>query len=93
MKDGINPMHSAPRLPMHTSCRCGARTRAGTPCRSPAVTGKRRCRMHGGAAGSGAPRGNHNAFKHGLYSVEQATFRREVTQLVRASRRLLERVT
>ncbi len=28
-----------------------------TPCMSPAVRGKRRCRMHGGAAGSGAPRG------------------------------------
>ena len=26
----------------------GARTRAGGPCRSPAVHGKRRCRMHGG---------------------------------------------
>ena len=29
--------------------RCGAKTRKGTPCRSPAVNGKRRCRMHGGA--------------------------------------------
>lgn len=29
---------------------CGARTRSGDPCRSPAMTGQRRCRMHGGAA-------------------------------------------
>jgi hypothetical protein len=33
--------------------RCGARTRNGTPCQSPAVREKRRCRMHGGARGSG----------------------------------------
>ena len=39
------------RSPMHLSPRCGARTRGGSPCRSPAVRGKRRCRMHGGAAG------------------------------------------
>src|ERR1700730_4279898 len=29
---------------------CGARTRAGAPCRAPKVAGKTRCRMHGGAA-------------------------------------------
>ncbi|WP_082545576.1 MULTISPECIES: HGGxSTG domain-containing protein [unclassified Sphingomonas] len=44
--------------------RCGARTRCGAPCRSPAVQGRARCRMHGGK-GSGAPRGNRNAWKHG----------------------------
>ena len=38
---------------------------SGNPCRSPAVRGKRRCRMHGGAAGSGAPMGNKNALRHG----------------------------
>ena len=46
--------------------RCGAKTRKGTPCQSPAVNGNRRCRMHGGAKGLGAPLGNQNAFKHGL---------------------------
>jgi hypothetical protein len=30
--------------------RCGARTRAGHPCRQAAVTGRARCRMHGGGA-------------------------------------------
>ncbi|MHA3791987.1 HGGxSTG domain-containing protein [Rhizorhabdus wittichii] len=48
--------------------RCGARTRSGLPCRSPAVHGSRRCRMHGGK-GSGAPRGNRNAWKHGMRSA------------------------
>ena len=54
----INPMHEI----------CGAKTRQGTPCRNPPVTGKRRCRMHGGAKRSGAPPGNTNALKHGMYS-------------------------
>lgn len=31
------------------------KTRMGTCCRSPAVSSKKRCRMHGGAKGSGAP--------------------------------------
>ena len=53
------------KLPMNRAPQCGARTRSGKPCRSPAVRGKRRCRMHGGAAGSGAPVGNKNAFRHG----------------------------
>ena len=46
------------QFPMHRTLRWGARTRSGSPCRSPAVRGKRRCRMHGGAAGTGAPIGN-----------------------------------
>jgi hypothetical protein len=33
---------------LHLSPRCGARTRAGCPCRAPAIHGKLRCRMHGG---------------------------------------------
>src|SRR5258708_3643770 len=33
------------------STKCGAKTRRGKPCESPAVRGKRRCRMHGGAPG------------------------------------------
>jgi hypothetical protein len=48
------------------AARCGATTRSGTPCRSPAVTGRRRCRMHGGAPGSGGPKGRRNGnYKHG----------------------------
>ena len=47
--------------------RCGARTRSGEPCRSPAIHGRARCRMHGGK-GSGAPRGNRNALKHGAFT-------------------------
>jgi hypothetical protein len=38
---------------MLASPRCGAKIRSGGACRSPAVRGKKRCRMHGGASGSG----------------------------------------
>ena len=76
---------------MLSSPRCGARTRSGKPCRSPAVSGKRRCRMHGGAPGSGAPRGNQNALKNGMYKREALEARRLVQDLLRQSRMLLER--
>ena len=56
--------------PMLASPRCGAKTRCGDACRSPAVRGKRRCRMHGGAVGSGAPTANQNARKHGLFASD-----------------------
>ena len=58
---------------MKLSLRCGARTRGGGDCRAPAVSGRARCRMHGGAAGSGAPRGNRNALKSGLHTAEALT--------------------
>ncbi|MDH3242612.1 MAG: hypothetical protein OEO83_18305 [Alphaproteobacteria bacterium] len=70
--------------------RCGARTRAGHPCRAPAVKGKRRCRRHGGAAGSGAPRGNRNALKHGFYSRAAKAERRRLRALIREMERSLK---
>jgi len=84
--------HPRNAAPMLSSPRCGARTRSGKPCRSPAVSGKRRCRMHGGAPGSGAPRGNRNALKHGLYTREALKERLLVQDLIRQSRTLLERI-
>ncbi len=77
---GNHPRNTGPML---ASPRCGAKTRSGKPCRSPAVTGKRRCRMHGGAAGSGAPRGNQNARKHGWYTREAIEERKQLRALLR----------
>jgi glucans biosynthesis protein len=77
--------------PMMTSRRCGAKTRSGEPCRSPAVSGKARCRMHGGAKGSGAPKGNSNALKHGLYTREALEERRMLSRMMREMRETLER--
>jgi hypothetical protein len=64
--------------------RCGARTRAGHPCRQAAVRGRARCRMHGGAKGSGGPRGDRNGnFTHGLWTRETLEMRRTTREKVR----------
>jgi hypothetical protein len=60
------------------------------PCQSPAVTGRTRCRFHGGAEGSGAQLGNQNAFRHGRYTAEAIVQRREVAALLRACRDQLD---
>tara|TARA_R110002110_G_scaffold368469_1_gene578259 strand:+ start:1263 stop:1424 length:162 start_codon:yes stop_codon:yes gene_type:complete len=39
--------------------------------------------MHGGAEGSGAPKGNRNAFKHGRYSKESIEDRQAIRKLIR----------
>ena len=80
-------------MAMHASPRCGAKTRRGTLCMSPAVRGKRRCRMHGGAPGSGAPKGNSNAVKHGLYTAEAIAERKALQKLMRESRETIEEIS
>jgi hypothetical protein len=55
------------------AARCGARTRRGTACQSPAMPNGR-CRMHGGKS-PGAPKGNRNAWNHGHYSAESVKLR------------------
>ena len=76
--------------PMRSSPRCGAKTRSGTPCQAPAVQGKKRCRMHGGATGSGAPQGNRNALTTGLHTRAMFEQRQAVSALLRGSRQLLD---
>ena len=75
--------------PMLASPRCGARIRSGGACRSHAVRGKKRCRMHGGAPGSGAPGGNRNARKHGLFTGDAIAGRRQIQALLGEARKLL----
>ena len=75
----INPTHKA-----HAAPRCGARTRAGTPCKAPAVRGRKRCRMHRGARGSGAPRGERNGnYRNGRETTEARRRRRHHRARVR----------
>jgi hypothetical protein len=78
--------------------RCGAKTRKGTPCRSPAMvnpqTGKRiRCRMHGGACtGPRTPEGKARSaaahLRHGRYTqdaiAERAALRAKIRSLKRS---------
>ena len=79
--------------PMHASPRCGARTRGGSPCRSPAVRGRRRCRMHGGAKGSGAPSGGRNGrYRTGTRTAEARALRAALRALARANTEALDLV-
>ena len=50
----------------------------GKPCRCPAVKGKARCRVHGGAKGSGTKQGNSNALQHGYTTAMIKNFRKTV---------------
>ena len=65
--------------------RCGARTRRQTACLCPAMQGKRRCRLHGGASTGprtreGLERSRTARLVHGRYSraarLERVTYRR-----------------
>ena len=76
--------------PMLASPCCGANTRSGGACRSPAVHGRKRCRMHGGAQGSGAPRANRNARKHGVFSGDAIAERRQIQALLGDARKFLQ---
>jgi len=70
--------------------RCGAQTRSGLPCRKYPIRWRRRCRLHGGAQGSGARTGNRNALKHGRASTVARAARNAITRLIRESKRTLE---
>jgi hypothetical protein len=45
--------------------------------------------MHGGAPGSGAPRGNQNALKQGHFTREKKAERRRARSLLQQARKLL----
>ena len=79
------------QLHMHRAKRCGARTRSGKPCQSPAMANGR-CRMHGGPS-PGAPKGNPNAFKHGRYTAEAIANRRQLSAMLTAMKALAAEVT
>ena len=74
------------------SPRCGARTRAGTSCRSPGMRDRPgaygRCRMHGGASTGprtpeGLVRSQRANWRDGKYSQERKQSRRELRAFVR----------
>jgi hypothetical protein len=64
--------------------RCGAKTRAGPPCQSPAIRGRKRCRLHGGLS-PGAPRGSRNGnYKNGDWTRAAIDERKWLRSLVLA---------
>lgn len=74
------------------SPRCGARTKRnhGRPCKSPAVRGKKRCRIHGGSMGSGAPRGNQHALKHGQTTAQVKAFKKQINQTLKQGQEIMK---
>ncbi len=73
-----------------TSPRCGAKTRSGSLCKSPAMANGR-CRLHGGKS-TGPPKGNQNALKHGYYTQAAIDQRKSVRRLMKESKALFEGV-
>jgi hypothetical protein len=69
-----------------TARKCGARTKSGKPCRSPA-TKKGRCRLHGGASGSGGPLGKRNGqYRHGERTKAAIAEQRKFSALLKMLR-------
>jgi glucans biosynthesis protein len=67
---------------LRQALRCGAKTRAGTACQSPAIRGRKRCRLHGGLS-PGAPQGSNNGnYKNGNWTADAVAERRWVRSLV-----------
>jgi hypothetical protein len=80
MKKGTDPFANMPR--------CGAKTRAGTPCRRIGNSRNGRCILHGARAG--APSGKRNGrWKHGNATKEAMAQRRMVRALLREAADLL----
>ena len=77
-------------LPLHHSKRCLAKTRSGKPCQSHAMPNGR-CRMHGGLS-TGAPKGNQNALKHGLYTADAIAERQQMREMIREFSRLIDNI-
>ena len=93
MKNQTNPMQKVSTgLPMHLSPRCKAKSkRSGKQCRSPAVTGKKVCRMHGARAG--APKGKANgAYCHGMQTLEKQAERKQWRGWLMAARTTLSEI-
>jgi hypothetical protein len=69
---------------LRRAARCGAKTRAGSPCQCPAIRARRRCRLHGGLS-PGAPHGSKNGnFKNGNWTADAVAERRWLRSLVQS---------
>ena len=75
---------------MLASPRCGAKTRSGGACRSPAVHGKQRCRMHGGARGIRRAEGKSERAQARPFTRDAIAERRQIQALLGEARKLLE---
>lgn len=78
--------------PATTHQTCGARLRGGSLCQRPPVEGRRRCRSHGCAPRTGAPKGNRNALKHGCFTAAEIARGRRINEFIRECRATLREV-
>jgi hypothetical protein len=72
---------------------CGAKTKSGAPCTNPPEKGRKRCRLHGGAVGSGGTIGNKNAWKHGLYSASAVEERRTLNSYLKEMQDMVKQIS
>jgi len=86
MTDWKNALEKA-----NEALRCGAKTRQGSRCQSPAMKNGR-CRMHGGSS-PGAPCGErHGRFKYGLHTKQAKVRREEIKHLLHIAKSLSQQV-
>ena len=79
----MNQDHQGRLARLARAPRCGAKTRAGTPCQSPAIRGRTRCRLHGGRS-PGAPRGIKNGnYKDGHWTAKAIEERKWIREMVK----------
>jgi hypothetical protein len=93
-----NGGQAAPIEAAHAAPRCGARTRAGTPCKRAAVRGGTRCPLHGGrSTGPRTPEGRERArlanYRHGQRTREAIAERKRRAAALRAARKMLAKLT
>ena len=71
--------------------RCNAMAKStGVRCKQPAMRNGK-CYWHGGAS-TGAPLGNMNSFKHGMYTKESLERQKNIRQLLKTCREALNRL-
>ena len=76
-------------LDLRTLPRCQATAKStGRRCGNPAMKNKRVCYLHGGKS-PGAPKGNKNTLKHGLYTAGAIAERLYVRMLIKRSKDLM----
>jgi len=69
--------------------RCGARTRRGTTCQSPAMPNGR-CRIHGGRSPGARPAERNGNWRGGFYSQQSQAERRRLRDLIRQMRETMD---
>jgi hypothetical protein len=75
-----------PQQPPSAGPSVGVRTKSGKPCRSQAMK-KGRCRLHGGAKGSGDPPGKRNGqYRHGERTKAAIAEQRKFSALLKKLR-------